>query len=150
MGRFIAVADVWRSWHALLWRNMRFYYNPITALLEPIGYDAVIPSHRSPLLPPELSPIIWEMLHKDSKIRGEYNLVFADPPYKVEGIVEQLVRSDRLARLLLPGGILVIETAKSDVDFPCHDGINLLTVRKYGDSQLILYRRDNNITDNDI
>ena len=72
MGRFIAVADVWRSWHALLWRNMRFYYNPITALLEPIGYDAVIPSHRSPVLPPELSPIIWEMLHKDSKIRGEY------------------------------------------------------------------------------
>jgi len=84
------------------------------------------------------------------KLRGEYNLVFADPPYKLNGIVEQLVKLDTLARLLLPGGVLVVETAKGDVDFPCHNEINLLSVRKYGDSQLILYRRDNNITDNEI
>ena len=84
------------------------------------------------------------------KTRGEYDLVFADPPYKLNGIVQQLASSDTLVKLLLPGGVLVLETAKSDVDFPCHEEINLLTVRKYGDSQLILYRRNNNITNNDI
>jgi len=84
------------------------------------------------------------------KTRGEYDLVFADPPYKLNGIVQQLASSDTLVKLLLPGGVLVIETAKSDVDFPCHEEIDLLTVRKYGDSQLILYRRNNNITNNDI
>ena len=87
------------------------------------------------------------------KINGEHKLVFADPPYNVHGsvsIVEQLAKSDKLVRLLLPGGILVLESSKSDVDFPCHQEINLLNVREYGDSQLILYRRDTNIKNNGI
>jgi len=85
-----------------------------------------------------------------SKTSGECDLIFADPPYKVESIVEELVKSDALTRLLLPDGILIIESSSGDVDFPCHEEIELLTVRKYGDSQLILYRRDNNIDVNDI
>tara|TARA_B100000686_G_scaffold324858_1_gene380949 strand:+ start:88 stop:651 length:564 start_codon:yes stop_codon:yes gene_type:complete len=85
-----------------------------------------------------------------SKINDDYDLIFADPPYKVEGIVEELVKSDALISLLLLGGVLIIEASSGDVDFPCHEGIKLLTVRKYGDSQLILYRRDNNIDVNDI
>jgi len=84
------------------------------------------------------------------KMCGEHNLIFADPPYEAKGIVEELVRSDTLARLLLSDAVLIIETASGDVDFPCHEEIELLTVRKYGDSQLILYRRDNNIDVNDI
>ena len=40
IGRFIAVADVFGSWHSLRWHNQRFYFNPITAKLEPIGFDA--------------------------------------------------------------------------------------------------------------
>ena len=87
------------------------------------------------------------------KINGEHKLVFADPPYNVHGsvsIVEELAKSDKLVRLLLPGGILVLESSKSDVDFPCHQEINLLNVREYGDSQLILYRRDTNIKNNGI
>ncbi len=40
MARFMAAAEVWRAPHALQWINVRFYYNPLIARLEPIGYDA--------------------------------------------------------------------------------------------------------------
>jgi len=39
MGRFIAVSELWGSWHSFSWRNIRFYFNPLTAKLEPIGND---------------------------------------------------------------------------------------------------------------
>ena len=39
MSRFMAVAEVWRTHHPLAWHNMRFYFNPLTARLEPIGFD---------------------------------------------------------------------------------------------------------------
>ncbi len=37
--RFWALADVWGALHAVRWHNLRFYYNPITTLLEPIAFD---------------------------------------------------------------------------------------------------------------
>jgi hypothetical protein len=37
-GRFLAVAEVWRSEEALRWNNLRFYFNPLTARLEPVGF----------------------------------------------------------------------------------------------------------------
>jgi hypothetical protein len=38
-GRFLAVAEVWRSLHVVRWHNLRFYMNPITQRLEPIAFD---------------------------------------------------------------------------------------------------------------
>ncbi|HEY89042.1 MAG TPA: hypothetical protein G4N98_04815 [Thermoflexia bacterium] len=40
MGKFLALVDLWDARHALVWHNQRFYYNPITALLEPVVFDA--------------------------------------------------------------------------------------------------------------
>jgi hypothetical protein len=40
IGRFLAIADFWGAWHAIDWNNLRFYLNPLTIKLEPIGYDA--------------------------------------------------------------------------------------------------------------
>ena len=40
MGRFLAVARLWGSRHGVGWNNQRFYFNPITAKLEPVGYDS--------------------------------------------------------------------------------------------------------------
>ena len=39
-GRYLAIADLFGSWHAARWPNVRFYLNPITMKLEPIAYDA--------------------------------------------------------------------------------------------------------------
>ena len=39
MAVFFAVVDLTQAYHSLRWHNLRFYFNPITARLEPIGYD---------------------------------------------------------------------------------------------------------------
>ncbi|MBU1006222.1 MAG: CotH kinase family protein, partial [Candidatus Omnitrophica bacterium] len=39
MAAFFAITDLFGSQHAAIWINMRFYFNPITARLEPIGFD---------------------------------------------------------------------------------------------------------------
>lgn len=39
LGQFLAAAELWGVWHALGWNNQRFYLNPLTMRLEPIGYD---------------------------------------------------------------------------------------------------------------
>lgn len=36
---YMAIADVLKAYHGIGWHNVRFYYNPITSKLEPIGYD---------------------------------------------------------------------------------------------------------------
>ncbi|HAE42475.1 MAG TPA: hypothetical protein DCG34_06075 [Clostridiales bacterium] len=38
-GRLLAITDLWGANHAAYWHNLRYYYNPITSLIEPIGYD---------------------------------------------------------------------------------------------------------------
>lgn len=41
LATFFALTDLLRAWHgAGNWPNVRFYYNPLTARLEPVGYDA--------------------------------------------------------------------------------------------------------------
>jgi hypothetical protein len=39
-GTFLAVIQAWRALHSAADHNMRFYLNPFTARLEPIGFDA--------------------------------------------------------------------------------------------------------------
>jgi hypothetical protein len=39
MARFMAVAEVWNAHHSLAWHNLRFYFNPLTARLEPVAFD---------------------------------------------------------------------------------------------------------------
>ena len=40
IARYMAITELWNACHAQAFTNIRFYYNPITGLLEPIGYDA--------------------------------------------------------------------------------------------------------------
>jgi hypothetical protein len=39
MAKFYAICDVANAYHGIVWHNQRFYYNPISALLEPVGFD---------------------------------------------------------------------------------------------------------------
>jgi len=38
-GRYMAHTNLWGARHGLCWHNERYYYNPLTVRLEPIGYD---------------------------------------------------------------------------------------------------------------
>lgn len=49
MAQFFAIADLHKAWHGLVWHNLRFYYNPVTAKLEPIGFDGYT----------EYGPYVW-------------------------------------------------------------------------------------------
>ncbi|MFC1952565.1 CotH kinase family protein [Chloroflexota bacterium] len=40
LAKYMAFTDLMGAIHGLPWHNLRFYYNPITSLLEPIGFDA--------------------------------------------------------------------------------------------------------------
>jgi hypothetical protein len=40
LSKFLAITDLMGAGHAIEWINPRFYYNPVTGLLEPIGFDA--------------------------------------------------------------------------------------------------------------
>jgi len=46
MARYLAMTDICLGHHAITWHNQRFYYNPVTSVLEPIGFDAY--SHEDP------------------------------------------------------------------------------------------------------
>ena len=37
--RYLAVTELWNACHGEVFGNIRFYYNPITGLLEPVHYD---------------------------------------------------------------------------------------------------------------
>lgn len=39
LAKYLALIDLTRSYHGLIWHNQRFYYNPVLSKLEPIAYD---------------------------------------------------------------------------------------------------------------
>lgn len=39
MAKYYAITDVMNANHSAIWHNLRFYYNPVTRKLEPIGFD---------------------------------------------------------------------------------------------------------------
>ena len=103
MGKFIAVADVWGATHMLRWHNLRFYYNPITALLEPIGFDADLleDSGQAPLALEE--PIVSAIIDGDPAIK----LVYQETVEKLvkemeEGTAEKWFQSLAKKQLALP------------------------------------------------
>ena len=73
MGRFLAVLEFWGSKHAMYWHNQRFYLNPITLKLEPIGFDADLHNRHKPgEIISHLEPLALAILD-DSKIFNVYH-----------------------------------------------------------------------------
>ena len=46
MATYLAIAELWQAHHGIREGNLRFYYNPISGLLEPVGFDGD-PTQRS-------------------------------------------------------------------------------------------------------
>lgn len=41
-GKYFAITDLWAGGHGVDWINNKFYYNPITSLIEPIAFDGFV------------------------------------------------------------------------------------------------------------
>jgi len=41
IARYFAISHLWGGEHGLSWKDSRFYYNPITSKIEPVGYDSM-------------------------------------------------------------------------------------------------------------
>lgn len=60
-GRFYAIADGFAASHSVVWHNLRFYYNPVTGLIEPIGYDGnAMNDHYAGLTPNDQYSLLLE------------------------------------------------------------------------------------------
>jgi hypothetical protein len=40
-GKYYAMVDFWAANHSAHWINMRFYFNPVTGLIEPLAFDGI-------------------------------------------------------------------------------------------------------------
>ena len=47
LASYLAVCELWGSWHALRWHNLRFYLDPVRGTLAPIGFDGNLQMRRS-------------------------------------------------------------------------------------------------------
>jgi len=79
LGQYLATIDVWSAWHALSWNNWRWYYNPITAKLEPIQSDVAVTPAKHYWLTQAVSkefPVAKKML-SDAKVKEAYDNALA-------------------------------------------------------------------------
>lgn len=85
MGRFLALADLWSAPHGLIWHNLRYYYNPVTARLEPIAFDN---DPFSPELDLEQVGLPEDNFYGDPQLQAAYVKALAE--YSQPGYVEAL------------------------------------------------------------
>lgn len=85
MGKFLALADLWNAEHALIWHNLRYDYNPITARLEPVVFDAQpLPDYLGPYQVGLRYDLTYDVFYHDPWIRKAYIQAlweFSQPEY---------------------------------------------------------------------
>lgn len=76
MARYMALTELWRVSHGVTWCNCRFYHNPITNRIEPVGYDAS-PLHE------KHAPLVWT---------EDWRAYLLQDPVMAKAYVQQLLR----------------------------------------------------------
>ena len=98
--KYFALVELTDGKHGLTWHNQRFYFNPITQKLEPIGYDCfmdlnlLLKQHHLIALkePNDHEYILTRGILKDPKLLERYEFYlkkFSDPAY-LKGIYKKL------------------------------------------------------------
>ena len=80
--RFLAALEVLEARNGLWWANLRFYYNPISARLEPVGSDLMSESRNIH---------VSNLFHLHSMTYNETRNILADPEIR-EAFVHELQR----------------------------------------------------------
>lgn len=77
VGKYLAIVDLCRAYHSLSWHNQRWYYNPLSDRLEPIGFDGF--TTDEPKLSPGLTLLAEEAYRGMSEKYEPYKQLFNDP-----------------------------------------------------------------------
>ncbi|MFK7905727.1 MAG: hypothetical protein AB8B69_11410, partial [Chitinophagales bacterium] len=82
LAKYFAISDLCQSHHSFRWHNQRFYYNPVSTKLEPIGFDGgkAIPLKKGA---PFLGYLIW---NEDNYFEDIIKSLFADEEFVAEYI----------------------------------------------------------------
>ena len=75
------------------------------------------------------------------RLQGPYRFILADPPYESEEIEALMTRLSE-ASWLEPGGLVVLEHSVRKQPREAFASLNLMQTRRYGDSCLSLYGRE--------
>jgi hypothetical protein len=75
MAKFFAVTDLLDSHHGAIWRSLRFYLNPVTMKLEPIGFDGHFGAGRFKTMSAELGSSV-EPTWINTVYADWFNIVF--------------------------------------------------------------------------
>ncbi len=78
LAKYLAITDIMQATHALTWHNQRFYYNPVTNLLEPIGFDGF---GSEATLKPEAPLYSEKVYYQNSASTEPIDRVFYDPEF---------------------------------------------------------------------
>ncbi|MBU0640617.1 MAG: CotH kinase family protein [Planctomycetes bacterium] len=107
--RFLALADLLSSGHAVAMHNVRFYYNPVTSLLEPIPFDSESRGfHIAELVFDNIGTPVYPYLRLDLPLQAAYlrELERLSAPGYVETLLDtvqdDLAACERIMRIDLP------------------------------------------------
>ena len=92
--RYLAISDLMGAEHGTVYRNIRYYYNPVTSRLEPIGYDGSSGKFTEILSPRRAGrgKQLFENLFKDAEFFEEYVRTMermSEPAY-LDGLLAEL------------------------------------------------------------
>lgn len=94
LAKLFALADVLDANHGLIWHNQRYYYNPVTRVLEPIGFDGFTHDGAYPLYK---KLFFGEYMTSDAipQYYSNYQRIFADKAFSRIYIPLMLKYSDK-------------------------------------------------------
>ncbi len=81
LAKFFAITDLMGAEHGSRWHNTRFYYNPISSLLEPIGFDGDSGAIKS-LVGAKYG--VYVGLDSSSILDNYYKMIFSDTEFFTE------------------------------------------------------------------
>lgn len=99
LGKYYAIIDITGGYHGTVWHNLRFYYNPVTSKLEPIGFDGFSPYGLQNIA---LEPFLGVNLCYPTSDKHWYEWLFTDIDFleKYLYYLEQFSQESYLQKLL--------------------------------------------------
>ncbi len=74
VGRYLAIIDITGAYHSLTWHNQRWYYNPLSDRLEPIGFDGF--TEAPPVLQVGSTFLVDEVFRQQKDLYEPYHKFF--------------------------------------------------------------------------